>query len=355
MLDVIAVDLLERLAQRTPPQSLIPSVTGCAPNTGFLAGFTAKLLAMPSTGAGSLGELISGALSSAGNIQKYFVSQDYSKIWINGAGYISGNKKAALFDVATETLALDDTVGRDFEQLATDNTGVAWAVSASSSYYGLWKRTGAATWTQVASDSNVGVGLRWRASDSTLWYQSYTGNHYLLANGAATLQTAPSGTLQALPSYGPCLAFEGAHVASTQLLTAMSFTASLLAADGTALASQPSVPYEMTFNTAFSGNCFVRQVRVDATYSLFVQSVSGTSAVYHLFLYNRTSNVIKYIGSLPTLNAGTSAVWLLVPFAATIGANGISIYFHGGINCTTVSAVSVPGVLRVDTGYQPNF
>lgn len=354
MLDVAILDNVERLLLRTPPQSLIPSVTGCAPNTGLLAGFVAKVLAMPTIGAGTLGELITGGLDGSANLQRYFISQDYSKVWITGAGLISGNKKTALFDVATETLSLDDTVGRDFVKLTTDNTGAAWAVSGHSSYYGLWKRTGAATWTQVASDSGIGVGLRWRASDNTLWYQSYTNNHYLLSNGAATLQTAPSGTLQALPSYGPCLAFEGAHVDSTQILTAGSYVAALLAADGTALTPQPSVPYEMLFNASFS-NCLVRQIRVDATYSLFVQSVSDTSAIYHLFLYNRTSNVIQYIGSLPTLNVRTSAVWLFVPFAATLGANGISIYFHGGINCTTGPAISQAGVLRIDTGYQPNF
>lgn len=346
MIEVAILDNTEKLLAAVPPYPIPASgpmafqITGCQ---------SALLSSGDSTVASSLAQSL--ATISAGAAS--FPSPDFSKVWTSAYAGTYPSNKTMLFDVAAETITFDDSGARGLTQIITDNVGTVWAQSSVS--FGLWKRTGAATWTQVLSDSGVATGVRYRASDNTYWYQSTTSNHYQLANGAATLQSAPSGTLFALPAAG------WQHL-DAPYVTALNFNAAATAVngDGTANSSITS-PLDAFANYLSIGPISMYQVRIDATYSLLWGTLqSGTYPYYYLYLFNKVSGVVRYIGHVPpvAIKGGVAPTAAhMSPFAAKWVGRFLRVYFRGStVSYTTVAtAGNQGGIVRVDIPYQPNF
>lgn len=286
-------------------------------------------------------------------------STDYSKIWISS--YAGGRpaNKCALFDVAAETIVFDDNGARGLTQIMNDSSGAVWAQGTVAGFYGLWKRTGAGAWTQMLSDSDISNGIRWRPSDGSLWYQSYTNNHYLLANGAATLSAAPTGTVI------PVAVNSAWNVLDAPYLTSTSFGSARFAnANGTTNTAS-TLPYDVWLNygRAMSGyNPPMVQIHIDATYSLLMSASGYTtlSSTYFLYMFNKSSGVIRFIGTLPVLalHGGTVPTTTdLSPIAAKWIATGLRIYMVGNVatNGSDATTGNKGGMIRVDYTYQPNF
>ena len=254
--------------------------------------------------------------------------------------------KHLLFDTAAETLAFDDSVGRGFQGIASDATNVIWAAGAVAGYYGLWKRTGAATWTQVLTDS--GAGTMYLTPDGNIHFRSSTGNYYLLSGGSASLEGAPSGRVS-VEGYSkdtignfPCVAgsFDFRDIAGALVL---------------------NYPYDIYLNAGIFSTVAPSPrpwgCRIDATYSLSVQQVSATKAC--LFILNKTTPAVKFIGVIasPALpyGGGTVGGGSVQPFHARMANGLLQIYWIGNVGQGTTDGNSYGGVIRTDLSYTPDF
>jgi hypothetical protein len=351
MIEVAILDVVERLLSVTPPMPLA-SVSPVAYQIGGTA--MGQIYSADSTVASSLGQ------SLANNAGPVYPSPDFTKAWIgcNAAQWPSG--KCMLFDLAAETIAFDDTGARSLIQIITDNVGTVWAQATVG--YGLYKRTGAGIWTQMLTDTGVAVGVRYRASDNTYWYQSSSSNHYQLANGAATLQSAPTGTLIVVPVSTCFLNLDAPYFTGSNNPAFSGPAAVFYNADGTVNAL-PTLAMEAYVNAGAGAAAFAAtQIHLDATYSVLVQvpSVGGTYPAYALYVMNKTTGVIKFIGCLPpTSLKGTTAgnCSVMGAFAAKWIGNGFRLYFKGATvnNVNITTAGSQGGVVKIDVPYQPNF
>ena len=82
-----------------------------------------------------------------------------------------------------------DSQSKCFIYITEDASGTVWANCASAGYYGLWKRTGTAAWTQVIVDTNQGMIAR--GSDDVIYYRTYGASWYILSGGTATTTADP--------------------------------------------------------------------------------------------------------------------------------------------------------------------
>jgi hypothetical protein len=84
--------------------------------------------------------------------------------------------------------------GKGLTMFYEDNTSVIWAIANQSGFYGLYKRTGIDTWTQVLSDTGAsGTIAMWPNTGVVYYINSAATNFYSLANGVATVSVNPSG------------------------------------------------------------------------------------------------------------------------------------------------------------------
>ena len=357
MIEVVTLDLIEQIIAKMGSPLLSADAK---PGTWLLSDFKINILySGDSTVASSLAQ----ALASNTDGHPRFLSSDFRKVWISAA---EPAYKTMLFDLDAATIAFDDSVGRGFTQMYMDNAGNMWAQATRAGYYGLWKRTGASTWTQMLSDSTIATGLSIRPSDGTLWYQSSTLNHYQIANGTATLTSAPTGTLIPVssntttyymdaPVFMPGL-FGGSEGSGPNLFKN---------ADGTTNTTpNPIVPYEpsglfprWTGNSAVSAS----QFRIDATYSLIWCYGVGTSlysAYQHFYVINKATGTIKQIGTLPFLGSGTvQDCRRLTPIATKWNGNYLRIYLAGSVVCGASPATTgnYGGIMSLDIACSPNF
>jgi hypothetical protein len=181
-----------------------------------------------------------------------------------------------------------------------DQSGAVWASGQRAGYYGIWKRTGLATWTNTLSDSAAGT-LRYKP-DGSLYYLSSTSNWYLLAGGTATLVGAPTGSLS-IPS-NQYLDFP--NIEGRPNGDFVDATGAVVSALGTI---DFNVGNQATGWYYAPSSQIKRQVRIDNTYSLvFWQAYTLPTSVVcpkeYLFLVNKITGTQKYIGSIncPTLN-----------------------------------------------------
>lgn len=357
MIEVVTLDLIEQIiAKMGSPLLAADAKLG----TWLLSDFKVNVL---SSGSSTVASSLAQAIATNTGVQQRFPATDFSKIWIAAS---SPAFKTILFDVAAETVAFDDSVGRGFTQMYMDNAGNMWAQATQAGYYGLWKRTGASTWTQMLSDSTTATGLRIRPSDDTLWYQSSTSNHYQIANGVATLTSAPTGTLIQVsystttyymdaPVFTPGGAFGGSTGSGPDLFKN---------ADGTTNTTpNPVVPYEPGLFTKWNGNSGIGayQIRIDATYSLlwcYGVGNSSYSAYQHFYVINKVTGTIKQIGTLPALPPGSVSDCLrLAPLAAKWNGNYLRIYLAGSTVCyaSAATAGNQGGIMSLDIACTPNF
>ena len=213
----------------------------------------------------------------------------------------------------------------------------------------------------MLTDAAAGTGIRYRAADNSYWFQSSTNNHYLLANGAATLQSAPTGTLAQVSDSGS--GWMGLDAPYLSAVGALGVAATFKAADGTSLASPPALPMDLYLNWGLSTSVGTpTQIRLDATYSLLVIAAQTGAGYgyYWLYLYNKTTGVIKYIGSLPPVAVKatvTPTSQHMRAFAAKWLGNGFRLYFVGNVAvaASDSTAGNQGGVMYVDVPFQPNF
>lgn len=110
-------------------------------------------------------------------------------IYMFGGDAITNGLLSASFNPVTETFLAEDSI-RSLKNYYEDASGVIWAVSDKPGYQGLWKRTGAGTWTLALADSNLG-NLIGRWLSGVLYYKSSASNWYILSAGVATVSTNP--------------------------------------------------------------------------------------------------------------------------------------------------------------------
>ncbi len=303
---------------------------------------------------GSLGETI---MLTRGSLL-YAFSPDNTKVY---ASSNAGNSpyKCLIIDLAAETVAFDDSVGRSLYPVVPDSSGAVWASGNRASYYGLWKRTGPATWTNTLSDAAAGA-LKYKP-DGTLYYLSSTNNWYLLSGGTATLVGAPVGYLT-IPTT-QYLEFPTAELRPNADFA--DATGAVIANLGTLDFSVASPASGWFYQPTAQGK---RQVRIDNTYSLVVWQPAATSgSLYpkeYLFLVNKVTQAQKYIGSIncPTLNYIAAMVnqtaFDLAPFFAKLENGFLKIYWLGvlaqgsGAGSTTSNLF---GLLRTNIPYTPDF
>lgn len=350
MLEVAILDNTEQLIGKIQPTAL-PSVSSVAFQINGLV--TGLVYSGDSTIASSLAQ----TLAKMGIPINTYPAPDFSKYWIGASAGIFPANKCVLFDAVTETATLDDSGGRGLVQIIVESGGTVWA-QATVAPYGLYKRTAAGTWAQVIADSG-GLGtMRYRYSDNTYWWTSFTNNNYQLTSTASSM-AAPSGTLVVAGSFygwrnldAPYLSAAGAFGAASTFLNA----------DGTAYSTPPKLPNDAYINYGGPSLSAVQQLHLDSTYSLFVtySATGGTNLIYYLYLWNKTTNVIKYIGCLPPLSVKgtvTPTSAHLSPFAAKWQGAGLRLYFAGSVlTCLNdATAGNLGGIIRVDIPYQPNF
>ena len=353
MLEVAILDNTEQLLQKLPPTAL-PSVSPVAYQINGLS--SGLIYAGDSTVAASLAQ----TLAKLGSGCPAYLSPDSTKVWFGApTGWLPPNK-AVLFDMSAETVAFDDSAARGLVQIVTDASGTIWAQGSAAGYYGLWKRTGAGTWTQMLSDTEQGAGVSYRAADNTYWFQSSTSNHYLLSNGVATLQSAPTGTLVRVDDGYP--GWRGLDAPYLSEIGSLGTAATFKAADGTTLASPPALPMDYYLNFGYVLPVSAMQIRLDATYSVLIlpKQHGLTCGYYWLYLYNKTTGVIKYIGSLPPVAVKATVTPTsdhLRAFAAKWSGNGFRLYFVGNVAVAASDSTegNMGGVMYVDVPFQPNF
>lgn len=277
-------------------------------------------------------------------------ARDMSKIYFP-AGPSDVSYKAMSFDPVTEQIAYEDTVGRYFWQIVTDASNAVWAAANQSGYYGLWKRTAFATWTNVLTDS--ATGNFYYAADGTPYFRSSTSNWYSLANGAATLTAAPANVYL----YG-----SGGTLTNTTLLdfpssmaneTQWPFTFTNI--DGSFALNYP---YEFWLNAGrLDASKTVTQIRIDATYSLVVQVVSVSKI--SLYVLNRTALICRYVGDVPypalPVSGGPVTAASMYPFFAKMANGQLSLYWGGKLGEPPSGNTAYSGVLRQDVSYTPDF
>ena len=353
MLEVAILDNTEQLLQKLPPTAL-PSVSPVAYQINGLS--SGLIYAGDSTVASSLAQ----TLAKLGSRCPSYLSPDSTKVWFGAPTGLLPPNKAVLFDINSETVAFDDSSVRGLIQITTDPSGTVWAQGSAAGYYGLWKRTGAGTWTQRLSDTAQWTGVRYRAADNTYWYQSSTDNYYLLANGTASLQSAPTGTLSQVDGTHP--GWRGLDAPYLSAMSALGTAPTFNAADGTTLASPPALPLDYYINFGYVLPDVATQIRLDATYSVLILSnqYGGAYGYYWLYLYNKTTGIIRYIGSLPPVavkNTVTPTTKHMRAFAAKWLGNGFRLYFVGNVAVAAddSTAGNQGGVMYVDVPVQPNF
>lgn len=277
-------------------------------------------------------------------------ARDMSKIYFPAGGFDT-SYKALSFDLVTEQIAYEDTVGRYFSQIITDASNAVWASANQSGYYGLWKRTAFATWTNVLTDS--ATGNIYYLADGTPYFKSSTGNWYTLANGAATLTAAPANVYL----YG-----SGGPQANTTLLDFPSSMATDAQWPYTFTNIDGSValnyPYEFVLNAGkLDASKTVTQIRIDATYSLVVQVVSVSKV--SLYILNRSVLICRYIGDVPypalPVGGGTVTTGSMYPFFAKMANGQLNLYWGGKLGEPQAGNTAYSGVLRQDVSYTPDF
>ena len=358
MLEVAILDNTEQLLQKLPPTAL-PSVSPVAYQINGLS--SGLIYAGDSTVAASLAQ----TLAKLGSGCPIYLSPDSTKVWFGAPTGLLPPNKAVLFDMSAETVAFDDSAARGLVQIVTDASGTIWAQGSAAGYYGLWKRTGAGTWTQMLSDTAQGLGVWYRAEDNTYWFQSSTSNHYLLSNGVATLQSAPTGTIVKVDAEYP--GWGGLDAPYLSEIGSLGTAATFKAANGTTLASPPALPMDCYLNFGYVLPVSAVQIRLDATYSVLILPYRNgltyglTYDYYWLYLYNKTTGVIKYIGSLPPVAVRATTVTPtskhLRAFAAKWSGNGFRLYFVGNVAVAAddSTAGNIGGIAYVDVPFQPWF
>ena len=118
--------------------------------------------------------------------------------------------------------------------------------------------------------------------------------------------------------------------------------------------------YYLNFGYVLPGSA--RQIRLDATYSVLIlpNQYEGTNNYYWLYFYNKTTGVIKYIGSLPPVAVKatvTPTSGHLRAFAAKWSGNGFRLYFVGNVAVAVndSTAGNMGGIAYVDVPFQPLF
>ena len=277
----------------------------------------------------------------------------YRAMCLNSGGYTAAswvsnlNNVLVLCDVTnfiTYAISLltgivtTDQSGANFSTISEDASGVIWAVAVNSGQYGIWKRNGAGSWTKVLSDTNVGhLCLH---PNGTLYYISYSGNWYILANGTATVSSNPhawswhlggydgtrtNDSVQSAGLYGSYItqgnipAVPDYFSASAEAYSGRYWPANANGqSSGTKVMPYANIPYEHQcelFNPNYlnnSGDAGGYQpnlfFRLDATYMLHVSHVQvynaagsrmnaqGTRKIV-MSILNKVTGVAKYVGS----------------------------------------------------------
>lgn len=361
MIDVAILDAVERLLEGKT-QFMLPALG----QTAFqITGISnVKLLHESACAtAGTIGQQIHNALSRI-----MYSNQDRSVYWLNVGS--AAPYKPVMVDLNTDTVVFDDATARGLTSIITDNIGTVWSMGSQSGYYGLYKRSGAATWTQALSDSGAGT-MYWRSSDNTYYYRSYTSNWYQLSNGAATLITAPGSVagytnIGYVDNYMNGQSREDYPSFTAGGVFARTGTTGAINADGSAFTNLAYDPAgDLWLATSFGPSNYGAQVKIDDTYSLFAFPTINTSSItshHTLAIYNKSTRVIRYIGSLPALSNWAAASCInanhLRPFAAKWVDGGLRIWWIGHTYAATSSVTDANcggGVMRCDIAYQPNF
>ena len=198
-----------------------------------------------------------------------------------------------------------------------------------------------------------GAGNFYTAVDGTPYFKSSTGNWYALANGAATLISAPSNVFV----YGA-----GGPWANTTLLdfpsslaNDMQWPFTFTNIDGSFALNYP---YEFVLNAGkLDAGKSVTQIRIDATYSLVVQIVSLSKV--SLYLLNKVSLICRYIGDVPypalPVGGGTVTAQSMYPFFARMANGLLSLYWGGRLGEPLAGNTAYSGVLRQDVSFTPDF
>lgn len=360
-IEVAILDVVERLLDGKT-QFMLPNLGRAAFQIAGIS--NVKLLHESDCAtAGTIGQQIHNAL---GRIM--YSNQDRSVYWLNVGGVAP--YKPVMVGLNTDTVVFDDATARGLTSIITDNIGTVWSMGTRSGYYGLYKRSGAATWTQVLSDSSIGT-MYWRSSDNTYYYRSYTGNWYQLANGVGTLIVAPGSVagytnIDFADPYGNGQSREDYPSFTGNNVFGLTGTTGAINADGSTFSNLAYDPAgDLWLATSFGPGNYGAQVKIDDTYSLLAFPTINTSSIvshHTLAIYNKSTRIIRYIGSLPALSnfAAASSVNAshLRPFAAKWVDGGLRIWWIGhtfAASNATSDANCGGGVMRCDIAYQPNF
>lgn len=338
MLELLNIDALDQLVSRYPRFDV--------------NNMTAKILyTSDASVVGGLGETI---MQTRGGLAISF-SQDNTKAFATSINTTLSPYKSLMIDIAAETVAFDDTVGRGLYPIVPDQSGVVWASSTRSGYYGIWKRTGAATWTNVLSDAAQG-SMKYKP-DGTLYYLSSTANWYLLANGTATLIAAPSG-YYSIPSSQFLELPNCEGRANNDFIDG---TGAVVPALGTLDINVVNVATGW-YNPPIS--LPKRQIHIDSTYSLVALQPpllpnGSTAPKVYLTLVNKVTQTQKFIGAIPTPTysyataMSSQTAFDIAPFFAKLENGLIKIYWlgviaqGGGVTATT----NLFGLLRTNIPY----
>lgn len=352
MLEVEILDNVELLRRVIPSAPLL----ALSPSSYLINGSTSRVITSgDSTVANSLGQ----ALALLATTISTYPSKDLTKYWTWSD---TPTFRTVRFDTDLETVAFDDLTGRTLRQIVEDASGSVWAQGSAAGFFGLWRRTGTATWTQVLTDSALATGVRYRASDNTYWYQSSTANHYSLANGVATLTSAPTGVIVDVNPNGGWRNLLGVYLSSTGTL---GVPPTFLDPDNTSADFPPTLGHDIYLNAGGVTSVFTPpiQLRLNATYQLLVGTryVSGAGAYYYFYLWNKTTNICRFIGCVPmiSVNAGVAPnADHMRPFAGKfLTSGGFRIYLMGSIAvaASAATAGNIGAFASIDVPYQPIF
>lgn len=365
MIDVAILDVVERL-QENKERFMLPAL---GPSAFQISGISnAKLWPGENVGSGTgVGAVLKTASTSV-----IFPNADRTKFWVGS--YNISPYKPVLLDLANETIAFDDATARGLTAFAFDNLGTVWATGTQNGYYGLYRRSAASVWTQVVTDTNVGQ-MYWRPTDAAYFFKSYSGNWYQLANGNATLVVAQNELEMVTVSAANLNSSISSNRAWREDSPSFEFSQAFQrgqapqVADSsctlyTGLAQDPTQDLLLASNLGFPIN-YTYQAKIDDIYSLIAFSSSNGTVRSHMTLaiFNKASNIVRYIGAVPALSFLTGAASTMNadhmrPFCAKWVDAGLRIWWVGATQAASVTigdSTNAYGVMRIDIPYQPNF
>ena len=254
-------------------------------------------------------------------VRQMSYTQDYAASYFDFGSSAFAGGRLVKFNGTTESLIFDDNVGKGLTNIITDNTGKVFAISYKAGYHGVYERVGENSWTIRLSDTATGK-LYINPTDGKYYY-GQTGspeNYFLIRDGAVTSvgTTQPLGVVSITSGkpYSkavigePYNAAMGCSQVNSEDYTGYAIGIWWTPTAPSALAIADDVWTAMGRTQLNPAQFVYRQLPLNNTYSLLIcilpnameNSIpAGQVFGVNIFLINKTTNKMKYIGSHPYL------------------------------------------------------